>query len=233
MYRHHRSDIPFSLGVYSVVSGSLSRCLWLRWYSFPLSTHLIIVLFLRHWWVRRKRMNENWNIGVRNGISRTDFRRLFFTVLCVLFVYLPLSLYGLRIFLLTPLMPYDPNLIHGPEWKFILFVQRPVAIWSSWVGIALAITSFVLIGFTRNAKRQYEHVVEWVYDHAPQGLQRRLTAWGQTSELCKERRAGSMSNDPRRRISLVEGYIPPTYFVLRVVNRAAGRSKTGSTRTRI
>jgi hypothetical protein len=178
-------------------------------------------------------MNENWNIGVRNGISRTDFRRLFFTVLCVLFVYLPLSLYGLRIFLLTPLMPYNPNLIHGPQWKFILFVQRPVAIWSSWVGIALAITSFVLIGFTRNAKRQYEHVVEWVYDHAPQGLQRRLTAWGQTSELCKERRAGSMSNDPRRRISLVEGYNPPTYFVLRVVNLAAGPSKTGSTRTRI
>ena len=135
---------------------------------------LILVLFLRHWWVRRKRMNENWNIGVRNGISRNDFRRLFFTVICVLFVYLPLSLYGLRVFLLNPFGPYPKDTIHGKFWNVIPFVERPVAIWSSWVGIALAITSFVLIGFTRNAKKSYEHCVEWLYDHAPKKLQSKL-----------------------------------------------------------
>jgi hypothetical protein len=46
------------------------------------------------------------NAGVHNGISKGDFQRLMLTVLCVIFVYLPLSFLGLATFLVAPKVPF-------------------------------------------------------------------------------------------------------------------------------
>src|SRR5271155_5467295 len=70
--------------------------------------------FLWHWWVRRKRLNSNWSAGMPSGISQSEFRRLIVTVLCVIFVYLPLSLIPLVAFLKTPKVPFSEARIHGP-----------------------------------------------------------------------------------------------------------------------
>jgi hypothetical protein len=146
------------------------------------------VRFIRHWWVRRKRLNEFWSSGMRNGISKGDFQRLMVTVLAVIFVYLPLSLYGLAGFLMAPKVPFEMSRVHGPLWKFILFDPRPTALWSSWIGVALAFASFILIGFTRNAKEAYFNAVEWMYDHAPKKLQDKMNGMGKISAATKERR---------------------------------------------
>jgi len=151
-------------------------------------SRLIIVLFIRHWWVRRKRMNELWESGMRNGISKGDFRRLMITILCVVFVYVPLSLYSLAGFLMAPKVPFDLSRIHGPLWKIILLEPRPKALWSSWIGVFLAFTSFILLGFTQNAKQAYFRCIEWGYDHTPKRLQNRLGYMGRISANAKERR---------------------------------------------
>ena len=180
-----------------------------------LSPYLRIVLtfpgrFLYHWWVRRRRLNQQWATGMRNGISQSEFRRLHITVLSVLFIYLPLSLVGLVAFAEVPLAPFNWELTHGRLWWIIVFEDRPKAIWSSWIGIALAITSFALIGFTRNAKRFYEHCIERAYDSCPAVAQKRLGWMKNISETCKERRAAeSITNgEARNNISMIDGYTP-------------------------
>lgn len=125
---------------------------------------------------------------MRNGISKGDFQRLMVTVICVIFVYLPLSLYGLAGFLMAPKVAFSLSRIHGPLWKFILVDRRPTALWSSWIGVALAFASFILIGFTRNAKQAYYKCVEWTYDHAPKALQNKLSGMAKISAATKERR---------------------------------------------
>lgn len=164
--------------------------------------------FLYHWWVRRKRLNETWALGMRNGISQGEFNRLIATVLCVLFVYLPLSLIGLASFCKGPLVPFIWSAVHGPFWKIIVKEPRPIAIWTSWIGVALAITQFVLVGFTRTARRGYEQCIEWIYDHMSKKWQDKKTfIWmKKISDLCKQRRAAqSVANgDARNNIVMVE-----------------------------
>jgi hypothetical protein len=192
-------------------TSALCYCCGLCLY-FPLTpTPLIIGRFLYHWWVRRRRLNEKWSSGLRNGISQSEFRRLHITVLSVLFIYLPLSLIGLANFVDAPLSPFNWQLTHGPLWWIIVFEDRPKAIWSSWIGIALAITSFALIGFTRNAKRFYERSIERLYDSLPAKMQAKLAWMKKISETCKERRAAvSITNgDARNNISMIDQYFPP------------------------
>src|SRR3981189_2475792 len=148
--------------VFPLVSNpQLHRCN-ICWYSFIYSI-LIVVLFLRHWWIRRKVLNSNWttNAGLRSGISQGEFRRLGFTVMTVIFLYFPLSLVVLKNFLQIPMVPYSWEKIHGPLWGLIFKQALPRAIWPSWVPPALALTSFLFIGTTRNARRAYEGCVEW------------------------------------------------------------------------
>jgi len=150
-----------------------------------------------------------WSSGLRNGISQAEFRRLHITVLSVLFIYLPLSLVGLATYLNAPLSPFNWKLTHGRLWWIIVFEDRPTAIWSSWIGVALAITSFALIGFTRNAKRFYEHCIERLYDALPKVVQAKLGWMKKISETCKERRAAvSITNGDARNnnISMIDKY---------------------------
>lgn len=154
----------------------------------PLS-RLTLVIFLKNWYIRH-RQNNDWSGGVR-GISRTDFFRLVFTVLLVVFFYLPLSLYVFGVEVSVKFVPFVWSKVHGPLWKIIILEASVTgrAPWVSWIGIVLAITLFFFVGFTRNAKQSYEHCIEGIFDHLPSALQTKLPAVRKISEKCKERRA--------------------------------------------
>src|SRR5277367_418983 len=95
-------------------------------------------LFLRNWWVRRIRLNESHGLGMRTGISRSEFRRLIVTALCIIVIYLPLTIYGLYVIVRVPLRPFVWKLVHGPLWRIIVFQQQDKAPWSTWIGVILA-----------------------------------------------------------------------------------------------
>jgi hypothetical protein len=115
---------------------------------------------------------------------------------------------------MLPKIPYSWDRIHGPLWVYIVKLSLPKAHLSLWMGPVLAITSFCFIGTTRNAKRFYQHCVEWIYDHSPKRLQKKLVFMRTTSELCKERRAamGSYCGRGERNISMVVGYVTLAAF---------------------
>ena len=147
-----------------------------------------VVIFLRNWYIRHKRHNQDWSVGVR-GISRVDFFRLVFTVLSVILFYLPLSLYVFKMDVDVKFHPYSWSNVHGPLWKYIVMEANERAPWSSWIGILLAMTLFFFVGFTRNAKVSYERGIEWIYDHLPANLQGKSSGMRKISEKCKERRS--------------------------------------------
>ena len=156
-------------------------------------------MFLRHCWVRRKRLNEMWEIGRANGISKSEFLRLIVTVLCVIFVYSPLALLALVEFIEVPKIPFSISRIHGPLWPIIVFDLRPKALWSSWIGVVLAFACFILVGFTREARKFYKRCIEWIYDRSPHALQTRLGFMQRVSEHCKEgRRMREIDLQPTR-----------------------------------
>jgi len=126
---------------------------------------------------------------MRNGISQTEFRRLIFTVLTVIAFYFPFSIYVFVLFLEIPMFPFSWDRIHGPLWGVIVKVAGTSAMPTAWIGPALAFTSFLFIGTTRNARSFYERCVEWLYDHAPSKLQSKLTGMRKVSQTCKERRS--------------------------------------------
>jgi hypothetical protein len=142
-----------------------------------------------------------------SGISKSEFRRLLATVMCVIFVYLPLSLVGLVNYIRGPKIPYSFHRVHGPLWKLIIFDPAPKATWPTWIGVLLAITSFALIGLTRNARVFYGHFLEWTYDHLPQRFQSKVSWMRSVSEACKARRQAQsvVNGDTRNNISTVGG----------------------------
>jgi hypothetical protein len=157
------------------------------------------VVFLRNWWIRRKNLNTS-------SISRLDFIRLVATVLSVLFLYLPLSLYVLAVNLSIPLEPFSWNRVHGPLWGIILKTPSPTgkADWESWIGPVLAITSFFFVGFTRPAKHFYHRCIEILYNHIPRHFQ--IAALRKISERSKERRnLESVRMTPTDRLSTLNG----------------------------
>ena len=150
--------------------------------------------FLRNCWVRRKSLEEGWSLGMRSGISRSELRRLIVTVLFIILVYMPISLYGLYLIVSVPMRPFVWSIVHGRWWWTIIFEQQDRAPWTSWIGIILAFESFVVIGFPRNAIQFFHHRIEWIYDHIPQTLQTKLHWMRKISEECKERRAACSTN---------------------------------------
>ena len=149
-----------------------------------------VVIFLKNWYVRHKQHNQDWSVGVR-GISRVEFFRLVLTALSVIFFYLPLSLYVLKVDVDVQFHPYSWSNVHGPLWKYIVMQASLTgrAPWSSWIGIVLSITLFFFVGFTRNAKQFYERGIEWIYDHMPSKLQQKSLGMQKISDKCKERRS--------------------------------------------
>jgi hypothetical protein len=189
------------------------------------SSHLLTLgIFLRHWWIRRKRLNESWALGMRNGISQTEFRRLVVTVMCVIFLYFPLSLYFLVVnvrIVLQAQQPFIWSVDHGPQSGLIIKLPHETADLISWVAPVLAITSFFFIGTTRNARQFYQRCVESVYDHLPSKLQSKLSAMQKISEASKERRLAQSSltaGEGRSNVSMVERYHPQSK-VLTTVNQ--------------
>src|SRR5947207_4576738 len=170
-------------------------------------------VFIRNWWVRRKRLNSAWAIGLNSGISKSEFGRLLVTVLSVLLIYWPLSLYRFRLFFQQGnLLPYRWQIVHGPLWKLVVLQKYDKVGWSGWIGVYLAITSFAFVGFTRNAKRAYQQFIEFIYDRLlPKKLQSKLPAMRKISEACKERRNAKlvMNGDARNHIGVMNGYRDP------------------------
>lgn len=142
---------------------------------------------------------------MHSGISKSEFGRLIATVLCVIFISIPLSINSLVHFVRGPKIPYSIHRVHGPLWKFIVFDPLPRAAALTWIGVFLAIISFSLIGVTRNARLFYGHCIEWIYDHLPKIFQARLPWMRNISEGCKQRRAAdAIVNGDVRNISIVE-----------------------------
>ena len=125
---------------------------------------------------------------MRNGISKTEFRRLQFTILSVICFYFPFSIYGLVKILRLPRIPYSWNRIHGRRWWIIALLPMPKANLAMWVIPVLAFTSFFFIGTTRNARQFCAHCVEWIYDHLPEKVRANFSRMRKISETCKERR---------------------------------------------
>lgn len=152
----------------------------------------MVAIFLKNWYIRRRQQNDWSGAGGARGISSTDFFRLVFTILSVIFFYLPLSLYILKLDLdVHDWHRFVWSEVHGPLWKIIVLQASPTgkAPWQSWIVIMLAITLFFFVGFTRNAKQFYEHCIEWIYDHSPAKLQAKASGMRKLSEKCKGRRA--------------------------------------------
>lgn len=193
-----------------LVAYTLFNCFWICWYHSPFTLPLILVVFLKNWYLRR-RQNQDWSRGV-GGISRTDFLRLVLTVLSVVLFYLPLSLYVLSVEVNVHFYPFVWSNVHGPLWKFIVKAPSPTgrAAWPSWIGILLAITLFFFVGFTRNAKQSYEHCIEWIYDHSPSKLQAKAGGMRKLSDKCKDRRATqrALANGEGQVLQAVRAYNP-------------------------
>ena len=146
-----------------------------------------LVRFLWNWWIRRKRLNENYALGMHTGISLWEFRRLIFTVTTIIILYLPLSIYGLFVIVRVPLRPFVWELVRGPLWKIIVFEERDKAPWNTWIGVILAFQSFVLIAMMRNAIRFYQRCAVWTHDQAPKSVQKLLPFMQRISEDCKKK----------------------------------------------
>jgi hypothetical protein len=179
------------------------------------SSFINLGIFLRHWWVRRKRLNESWALGMRNGISQTEFRRLVVTVLSVILIYFPLSIYIFVLNMQRTLQvttPFSWSTEHGPLSGLIIKEANSSAALASWTAPVIAITSFFFVGTTRNARQFYERCVEWLYDHSPRILKAKLSGMRKISESSKERRLAQSSltggTDARNNISMVETYSP-------------------------
>ena len=179
------------------------------------SSFINLGIFLRHWWVRRKRLNESWALGMRNGISQTEFRRLVVTVLSVILIYFPLSIYLFVSNMQQTLLvttPFSWAADHGPMSGLIIKVSLSSAGVESWAAPVVAITSFFFVGTTRNARQFYERCVEWLYDHSPRRLKAKLSVMQKIAESSKERRLAQSSltggSDARNNISMVERYSP-------------------------
>lgn len=177
-----------------------------------------LVIFIRNSWIRRQRLNQRWAVGLNNGISRSEFARLLVTVLSMLLIYWPFSLYCfVEFFHQGRLLPYHWKIVHGPFWKLIVFIRYDKVTWSGWIGVYLAVTSFAFIGFTRNARRTYQQCIEVIYDHIlPKKLQAKLPRMRKISETCKERRNAQLglSDGARNDIVVMDGYLPWQFFLI-------------------
>jgi hypothetical protein len=216
LFRSRVSIVAYGLYLRDLVSPPLYYRSVLCLYS-PLFFIVNLGLFIRNWWVRRKRLNQRWAVCQNSGISKGEFGRLLFTVLSVLLIYWPLSLYRfVEFFRLSKLLPYHWQVVHGPLWKLILFQEYPKVTWSGWIGVYLAITSFAFIGFTRNARRAYEHCVELIYDRLlPKQVQAKLPSLRKISEACKEERNTKLAlSDARNNVAMMEGYLPLRFFLI-------------------
>jgi hypothetical protein len=147
------------------------------------------VIFLRHWWVRRKRLNEEWAQGMRQGISKTEFRRLQFTVLSVIFFYFPFALWEFAEICKYHLIPFSWSRIHGPDWAFISLVPNPKATLGVWLGPVAAFTSFIFVGTTRNARQTYVFILVRTYELLPRKFRSRFTWMERNVNAIKEKKA--------------------------------------------
>jgi Pheromone A receptor len=179
----------------------------------------MIGVFLRNWYVRRKQLNRNWALGVRNGVTKAEFRRLGFTVITVIFLYFPLSIVVLVNYLRLHLVKFEWGKIHSQFWGVIVKRQQMRAAWPLWVGPVLALTSFLFIGTTRNARAFYERCVEWIFDHSPKKIQAMLPGFKKISESCKQNRLEKLNAGGNNFVSMVDWYFLLVKYFLIIVNQ--------------
>lgn len=173
-------------------------------------------MFVWHWHQRRQRHNNDWAAGMRTGISPADFFRLIFTVMTLVLLYLPLSLFRFVSYLKADtISSYSFSSIHGPFWGLIVMISVPKADWTLWMSyFGLAFATFLLFGIPRNAKPYLERSVEFVYDRTPKKLQPKLPLMGKIADKAKERRKEqSLTIRDDRTIINTDPYFPfPFHF---------------------
>lgn len=172
--------------------------------TFPINvTNIGIIVY--HWHLRRQARRNDWAQGINTGLSSTDFFRLVFTVMTLVLLYFPLSLFRLIQYLKINQSPYSWDSIHGPLWGIIVKEVVPSADWTLWTYFGLAFSSFLLFGIPRNAKPHFQRCVEVMYNRFPKKMQDKLPAMRRVAEKSKEqRRERSLhlsTNDDRATIS--------------------------------
>lgn len=145
-------------------------------------------IFLRRWWLLRKRLRRDWGLGAREGISQVEFLRLLITVSTIIVFYLPISVVLFIVYALVPRVPYSWERVHGPQWGVIIKFPRSTIGLDRWVGPLCAISLFSLIGITRTSRKLFELGIESLYDHFPSSLQKRIFWMRNISAKCKQSR---------------------------------------------
>jgi hypothetical protein len=187
MCRYCRLVMAIYSSLLSLAPSSLYRgCSICRYFS---SLYIIdIAIFLRRWWFLRKRLSRDWSHGARNGISQTDFLRLLVVVTTVIIFYLPVSIIAFILNLLLPCpREFSWEKIHD-QWGIILKEPISTVDWGCWIVPVTAISLFSLVGITRTSKHLFELLIEWIYDHSPSILKKRLSWMRNISAKCKQLR---------------------------------------------
>ena len=155
---------------------------------FLTTSYIDIAIFLRSWWCLRKRLSRKWSFGERDGISQTDFLRLLITSITIIIFYMPVSIISFIHHLSFLMYEYSWKRIHAHQWTVILKTPEPTGMWEHWIIPITAITLFSLIGITRTSKHLFELLIEWIYDHSPSSLKKRLRWMRDVSVKCKQLR---------------------------------------------
>jgi hypothetical protein len=171
--------------VFHLAAYSYPHCFCYDWYVSPSSANAVMLLY--HWYIRRRDPQMAFAVGP-NGISDVEFLQLASPTIYIVATFLPLSLFLLIEFLLDRdnALPFSWSRIHGADYNLIFKFAHPYAPWYSWMQILLAMSPALAI--LASPTIFIECCIEWLYDHAPIGLQVNLPSWRLISMHCKERR---------------------------------------------
>lgn len=90
------------------------------------------------------------------NLTKSRFKRLFFMTMTLIAVVLPVQFYVLYRNVSFPLIPYDWNAIHGPDWGDIILVPTGgVVHFDRWIHIAVGFALFFFFGIGKEALSMY------------------------------------------------------------------------------
>jgi hypothetical protein len=124
-----------------------------------------IGIFLRHLWVVRRQLDDSWSLGMINGISQTDFRRLLLVAMFMIFMYFPITVCGAIYNSRGALNPYSWEISHAAQWRLYIPKESsvpPPLFWFSWAGPVTALSIFSVLGTTKNAIQYYKNCIDWI-----------------------------------------------------------------------
>jgi len=127
------------------------------------------------------------------GITQVEFLRIFVTVVTIIVIYFPISVYGFVKGISRPRHPYSWEIIYALRWSSIFkYPNEPEEAWGIWLGPVLALQMFCLMGMTKRTRQLFEICIEWICDHSPSKIQ---VSWMQKlSAKCKQSRLAEVGD---------------------------------------